>query len=196
MAYLPAEERIFLAGLSADTPPEAVPKAIRLRAFRYCMERDARWKWLKLNVCAERRGGRIAVPSLREPIAAARFIAEVVPDLVHDQQENILVVVVDTRNRPLGLAHVHRGGRASSMVEVASVFQPVVIAAPATGLIVAHNHPSGEARPSAEDLALVERLQTAANVLGVRLLDFLVLTLTEVWSSTSGREFRYAEGEG
>lgn len=45
----------------------------------------------------------------------------------------------------------------------------------AAGVVLAHNHPSGDARPSRADLALTRRLATALDVLGVRLLDHLVL---------------------
>ena len=45
----------------------------------------------------------------------------------------------------------------------------------AAALIVAHNHPSGDPSPSADDVALTARLQVAAEALGIRLLDHLVI---------------------
>jgi len=54
------------------------------------------------------------------------------------------------------------------------VFKPALLAG-ASALLVAHNHPSGDPEPSADDLALTRRLVSAGNLLGIELLDHIVL---------------------
>ena len=56
------------------------------------------------------------------------------------------------------------------------------IAANATGLILAHNHPSGSAQPSPQDLQLTERLVQASRILAIALYDHLILTKKETFS--------------
>lgn len=53
----------------------------------------------------------------------------------------------------------------------------------AAGLILAHNHPSGDPTPSGDDRALADRLRQAGELLGVQLLDFLIVTDTERYYS-------------
>ena len=54
------------------------------------------------------------------------------------------------------------------------MFKPALLAG-ASALLVAHNHPSGDPEPSADDLALTRRLVSAGNLLGIELLDHIVL---------------------
>jgi DNA repair protein RadC len=49
------------------------------------------------------------------------------------------------------------------------------VAGSAAGVIVAHNHPSGDPEPSPEDLAVTRRLREAGDLLGIELLDHLVV---------------------
>jgi DNA repair protein RadC len=55
------------------------------------------------------------------------------------------------------------------------VFQPGVLIG-ASGIIVAHNHPSGDPHPSAEDLAVTKQLAAGARLLALPLLDHMILT--------------------
>jgi DNA repair protein RadC len=54
------------------------------------------------------------------------------------------------------------------------VFKPAILAGSAA-LLVAHNHPSGDPEPSAEDVALTRRLPAAGQLLGIEILDHLVI---------------------
>lgn len=57
----------------------------------------------------------------------------------------------------------------------------------AGGLLLAHNHPSGQCRPSAEDLAATDRMRAIARALDITLLDHLILTRTDIYSIRMGR---------
>lgn len=94
--------------------------------------------------------------------------------LADDPRERFVAVYLDTRNRPIAVHDAHVGTCDSSPVHPREVFGPAVALA-ATSIVVAHNHPSGDPTPSAEDRAVTERLRQAGELLGIPLLDHLVL---------------------
>ena len=65
------------------------------------------------------------------------------------------------------------GTATASLIHPREIFQPA-IAVGAVALIVSHNHPSGDPRPSAEDHAITKRLVEAGHLLGIQLLDHVV----------------------
>ena len=60
----------------------------------------------------------------------------------------------------------------------------------ATGLILLHNHPSGNCRPSPEDIDVTRSLRTTLQPIGIRLLDHLIITPREYYSMESSGLFR------
>ena len=92
-----------------------------------------------------------------------------------EQQENFFVLPLDTHFHPLSEPlRVTRGTRDATDVHVREVFREA-IRWNARGVMVAHNHPTGDPTPSEEDLSLTRRLVETAEVLGVELVDHLVL---------------------
>lgn len=89
-------------------------------------------------------------------------------------QERFIVMPLDIKNKPLAVAEVSLGTLDASMVHPRDVFG-AVIASNAGGVIVAHNHPSGDPEPSAEDIAMTRRLAEAGQLLGIPLLDHIVV---------------------
>lgn len=111
--------------------------------------------------------------------------SRVVNDIVHDAddelrcasgiEERCLALALDAKNKILGWHLVGKGGVASCSVEPGAVFRPA-LAAGAVGVVIVHNHPSGEPSPSADDVALTERLRKGGELLGVRVLDHVIVT--------------------
>lgn len=94
--------------------------------------------------------------------------------LMASRIERFLVVSVDAKNRPQAVREVARGGRMTCQVDPSEVFR-VLVANSASGAVFLHNHPSGDPAPSAEDVALTERLVAAGQLLQIRILDHLVV---------------------
>lgn len=92
-------------------------------------------------------------------------------------QEAFAVVPLDARNRPLRKKPivVAMGTLTSVEVHPRDVFREAV-RLNAAAVIVAHNHPSGDPEPSAEDRDLTERLRQAGRLLGIPLLDHFIIT--------------------
>jgi DNA repair protein RadC len=100
-----------------------------------------------------------------------------------DPRERFAVVYLDTRNHPIAVHDAHVGTCDSSPVHPREVFGPA-LSLSATSIVVAHNHPSGDPTPSAEDRAMTTRLKDAGELLGIPVLDHVVIG--------SGRYYSFA----
>jgi DNA repair protein RadC len=89
-------------------------------------------------------------------------------------QESLLVLALDAKHRLLGRKTVSLGTLTQSLVHPREVFRPA-LEWNAAAVLVAHNHPSGDPQPSAEDHQVTRRLRQAAALLGLGLLDHLVV---------------------
>jgi DNA repair protein RadC len=91
--------------------------------------------------------------------------------LLHEELHGIYL---DRRGRPLAYRRLTRGHDGATIVDSRQVLRPAVELG-STGVVLGHNHPSGDPEPSAEDRAVTRRVQSAANVLGIRLVDHVVV---------------------
>jgi DNA repair protein RadC len=164
--YEVAPEKILLA----DLEPEEQSKRLRARAA--CASSVGKWAWMSVDLCVARRAG-VSPPKLVSSKTVVAFLEELFPSS-RGVQEHFLTVCLNNHNVPLGVA-IQTGGLSSVAVDVAVVLKPALLL-PANAVIIAHNHPSGDPTPSAEDIQLTERLQGAAELLGLRLLDHVILT--------------------
>ena len=105
------------------------------------------------------------------PAEAAAILA---PRLAHLDQEEMHVVLLDTRNRVLGIQAVYKGSLNTSVVRVGELFR-AAIEAPAAAMIIGDNHPSGDPAPSPEDVNVTRQLVKAGKLLDVEVLDHVVI---------------------
>jgi DNA repair protein RadC len=89
-------------------------------------------------------------------------------------QEEFLVVTLDTQHRPIRIVRITRGTLNASLVHPREVFRPA-IADCAAAIILAHNHPSGDPTPSSEDHAVTKRLTEVGDLIGIRVLDHIIV---------------------
>lgn len=92
----------------------------------------------------------------------------------HLEQEHFVVLYLDTRNRVIEQETLYKGTLNTSIVRVGEVFRGA-IRRQCAGIIVAHNHPSGDPNPSPEDVALTRRLVDAGKLVEVDVLDHVVI---------------------
>jgi DNA repair protein RadC len=89
-------------------------------------------------------------------------------------QEQLRVVLLDTKNHVLDMPIIYRGSLNTSVIRVAEVFRDA-IKQNAAAVIVVHNHPSGDPTPSPEDVRVTRDLIAAGKLLDVDVLDHLVI---------------------
>jgi DNA repair protein RadC len=96
------------------------------------------------------------------------------PILDPEEVEVFLVLFLNTRSAVTGYSEVTRGILDSSLVHPRECFR-AAIAAGAAGIIVAHNHPSGDPTPSAEDRMITRQLVAAGKILDIPVYDHIIL---------------------
>ena len=110
-------------------------------------------------------------PVITTPQDAAGLIME---NMRYYQEEHFLIIFLDTRHRLIQQKDISVGTLNASLVHPREVFQ-AAISAKAAKVILAHNHPSGDPTPSAEDLALTARLKQVGDLVGIPVIDHLVI---------------------
>lgn len=116
------------------------------------------------------------------------------PQMSGLSQEQLRVLTLNTRHGLLGSHLVYQGTVRESPVRPAEVFRPAVVQQ-APGVIVAHNHPSGDPAPSADDLALTRQLTQAGNLLGIRMVDHVIIAGSGFYSFREGGHLPDASGD-
>ena len=107
-------------------------------------------------------------------LGAKQIYEHFAPSLRDERREFFVVAFLDARHRLIGEEVISTGSLVASIVHPREVFRPAVRHA-AAGIIVAHNHPSGDPTPSAEDWAVTERLRRTGETLGIELIDHVVI---------------------
>ena len=111
------------------------------------------------------------LPSVGGPGSAAAILQN---RLEHEHVEVCVLLLVNTQYRLLAVHELGRGTLDTCIVHPRDVFKAAILAN-AAGVIVGHNHPSGEPEPSEDDVAVCVRLRDAACIIGIELLDFIIV---------------------
>jgi DNA repair protein RadC len=112
--------------------------------------------------------------SKRGTITAAADVYALCEDLQGLRQEELHVFVLDNRNHIVQRERVYKGNISTAVVRPAEVFRSAIVHGGA-GIIVVHNHPSGDPTPSADDARVTQDFVRAGHMLDITLLDHLVI---------------------
>jgi DNA repair protein RadC len=110
-------------------------------------------------------------PIIRRPEDAARLVMS---DLQDELQELLVVILVDAQNRLVAVETVYIGSLNATVARVSEIFRPA-ITRNAAGIILVHNHPSGDPTPSPEDVDLTTAIVEAGKLLDIALIDHLII---------------------
>ena len=97
-----------------------------------------------------------------------------IPRLEAERRESFHALLLDGRHRLIAVHEVSVGTLNASLVHPREVFREAIRRA-AAGLVLVHNHPSGDPEPSAEDRAVTRRLVVAGRLVGIRVVDHVVV---------------------
>ncbi len=95
--------------------------------------------------------------------------------------ENLLVCAVDVQKHPVWLQIIGIGTTSHCQFSIPGIWKAALISN-ASGIIVAHNHPSGRIDPSAEDIRVTEKMIAAGKVIGLPLIDHVIVTENNSYS--------------
>lgn len=115
---------------------------------------------------------RTGLTHLCTPDAVWRFL---LPEMAGLEQEEFRVLVLNNKNRLLKKCMVSVGTISEALVHPREVFRDAIREG-GSSIIVCHNHPSGVASPSSEDIRTTERIRDAGVLLGIPLLDHVIIT--------------------
>lgn len=130
---------------------------------------------------------------INDPAIAAAALG---PELMWQTRERFAILLLDVRHRLLGTQVISVGTATETVAHPRDIFREVIRQG-ATRTIVAHNHPSGNIEPSAEDIHLTRQLLAGAQFLGIPLLDHLILGNGEFRSlrQTTGLWEEFPQGD-
>jgi DNA repair protein RadC len=111
-------------------------------------------------------------------------VAFVGPKLRKEQREHFLVLLLNARHEVIGKETVSIGSLNASIVHPREVFRSAIVNS-AASIIACHNHPSGDAEPSEEDIAITKRLVQVGELIGIAVLDHVIVASRGVVSFRS-----------
>ena len=97
-------------------------------------------------------------------------------------QESFMVMYLNRSNRVLGIYPVSVGGITGTLVDLRLILS-VALKTASTGIVLAHNHPSGNLEPSQSDIDITVRIKVAAKLFDIKLLDHLIITAERKFTS-------------
>ena len=96
-------------------------------------------------------------------------------------REEFVILLLNRANRVLGFTLISKGGTAGTVVDTKMIFQ-IALKANASGLILSHNHPSGNSTPSEADISLTKKVVSGGKLLEISVLDHVILTEESYYS--------------
>lgn len=108
---------------------------------------------------------------INEPELVAELAGQILKDA---DREYLLVISVDARSKPLAVEIVSIGTVNVSLAEPREIFKHSILNN-AAGIILVHNHPSGDCEPSREDRRLTKRIEKCGELLGIEMYDHVII---------------------
>ncbi len=134
-------------------------------------KKDACYYWVTTRLVRE--SGPWYAEKITSPDDVARIMREHL-DMENLDREHFVVLYLDRKNNVNAINTVSIGGLSSTPVHPREVFKPAILTSSA-GVVLVHNHPSGDPAPSADDVNITRRLIEAGKILGIDVLDHVVI---------------------
>ena len=95
--------------------------------------------------------------------------------------ESFFILLLNRNNETIGYAKISQGGTAGTVVDT-KIIAKYAVDSLAHGVILAHNHPSGNKQPSTEDVSITNKVKKALELLDIIVLDHIIMTSSEYYS--------------
>lgn len=129
---------------------------------------------IELKYSSTNKGNRVKITCPEDAYKA--FISNWNKDTV-ELYEEFKIMLLNRANEVLGIYTLSRGGITGTVVDIRLLFA-VVLKSAASAIILAHNHPSGNLKPSDADKMLHEKIKKVSKYLDIQVLDNLIITKT------------------
>ena len=108
------------------------------------------------------------------PFSSSSQVADYFSSLEEEPREVLIAMYLDNKHRALAIEEVSKGTLNSSFCEPRAILQGAILTN-AAALVLVHPHPSGDPRPSQDDITVTKRFKEIANLLPVHLLDHIII---------------------
>lgn len=109
------------------------------------------------------------------------FLEKIFPVDDREYNESFWIMFLNRRNKVIGYQMVSSGGVAGTVVDPKMIFQAALLSN-AASIILSHNHPSGDTKPSDADIKLTKKLSEAGKLLEIIVLDHVIISKTQYYS--------------
>ena len=116
-------------------------------------------------------GGLTSEEQITSPDIAAKLMWNYLKD---SDREQVMVLTLDVKMQPLNVSVVSVGTVDNCPVHAREIFKTAILSN-ATGILMMHNHPSGDCTPSKEDFEVTQKMEQAGEILGICLYDHIVV---------------------
>ena len=106
---------------------------------------------------------------------AAKLLFECWDKGTIELQESFKILLLNNSNKVKGIYEISKGGISATYVDVRILFA-TVLKSLSVGIIMSHNHPSGQLKPSKADLELTSKVKAASNFFDIKVLDHLIIS--------------------
>ena len=118
----------------------------------------------------------------RQQVISSDTVCDILRPLIGDiEKEEFWAVYLNQSNRIIRRERLSVGGIAGTYVDIRLIMKEAILCN-ATGMIISHNHPSGNEKPSKEDNLITEQIKKAAESLNIRLIDHIIITSNTYYS--------------
>jgi len=122
-----------------------------------------------------RRASKQIKKGYKFSIQTAQDVYSYFTDELEDKNKEFLyALLLDTKNKIIGEELVSIGTLNSSLIHPREVFNPAIKAS-SNSIVLVHNHPSGDANPSKEDIEITKKLDDAGSILGINVFDHVII---------------------
>jgi len=109
-----------------------------------------------------------------QKIETAKDVYDLLKDLADRKKEHFVILSLDSRNRLIDIGEISIGTLNASLIHPREVFK-TAIQNLAAGIILVHNHPSGDLEPSGDDLGITKRITEAGKILSIKVIDHIII---------------------
>lgn len=128
---------------------------------------------MEIQLVKERSCNYIGMETLSNPASIHRMLCDV---FQHDKQteEYLYLICVNAATKPTGIFEISHGTVNQALCSPREIFQKALLCN-ATGIFLAHNHPSGSTTPSKEDLEMYRRIKSACDLMNIPIYDNIII---------------------
>lgn len=128
-----------------------------------------------------------------EPITQAKDAASIMRELIGDKdRENLIVIGVDIKGNITHIEYAHRGTINDTLIHPREIYKAAIVSN-SKGIIIGHNHPTGDVEPSHADKVVTEKVEIAGDIIGIDLIDHIIVSTDSYYSLKEKRKVKFDE---